>query len=73
MVQYQKKPTKHARCGATGVILHGVSSCLRHPLGQFAGASAAARAAAATAKAQHSTLTAAAGDSTAQFTSVLQS
>jgi len=25
VVQYQKKPTKHPRCGATGVLLHGVS------------------------------------------------
>ena len=25
VVQYQKKPTKHPRCGATGVVLHGVS------------------------------------------------
>jgi len=24
VVQYQKKPTKHARCGATGVVLHGL-------------------------------------------------
>ncbi|KAF8055119.1 RPL34 [Scenedesmus sp. PABB004] len=24
VVQTQKKPTKHARCGATGVILHGL-------------------------------------------------
>lgn len=27
VLQTQKKPTKHARCGATGVILHGVSGC----------------------------------------------
>ena len=25
MVQYQKKPTKHPKCAATGVVLHGVS------------------------------------------------
>ncbi|KAI8471187.1 MAG: ribosomal protein L34Ae [Monoraphidium minutum] len=24
VVQYQKKPTKHPKCGATGVILHGL-------------------------------------------------
>eukprot|EP00879_Flechtneria_rotunda_P000160 GHRR01000229.1.p1 GENE.GHRR01000229.1~~GHRR01000229.1.p1 ORF type:complete len:118 (+),score=31.03 GHRR01000229.1:135-488(+) len=24
VVQYQKKPTKHPRCGATGVVLHGL-------------------------------------------------
>lgn len=42
MVQYQKKPTKHARCGATGVILHGVSSSSLW--GSFAGAAAAGRA-----------------------------
>jgi ribosomal protein L34E len=38
VVQYQKKPTKHARCGATGVVLHGVSSWLWHSLGHLHGA-----------------------------------
>jgi ribosomal protein L34E len=26
VVQYQKKPTKHPKCAATGVRLHGVSA-----------------------------------------------
>ncbi len=26
VVQYQKKPTQHPKCGATGVVLHGVSA-----------------------------------------------
>jgi hypothetical protein len=26
VVQYQKKPTKHPKCAATGVVLHGVSA-----------------------------------------------
>jgi hypothetical protein len=27
VLQTQKKPTKHVKCGATGTLLHGVSVC----------------------------------------------
>jgi hypothetical protein len=34
VIQYKKKQTKHPRCGASGVVLHGVSGWQRK---QFAG------------------------------------